>query len=79
MDAAQEGVRFGIAPKMLLSILIPLFAVLLIMGLFLGNQVSGTVDQVMSGQLDASSQAAANQVEAFFERYYGIAECLAAT
>lgn len=73
----QGEVRFGIAPKMLLGILIPLFVVLLIMGLFLGSQVSGTVNQVMSAQLDASSQAAAGQVDAFFERYFGIAEGVA--
>ena len=77
--AAQGGIKFGIVPKMLLGILVPLFAVLLIMGVFLTNKVSSSVNQVMSGQLDSSAQAAANQVETFFERYRGISECLAST
>ncbi|MBM6886185.1 methyl-accepting chemotaxis protein [Pseudoflavonifractor phocaeensis] len=33
----------------------------------------------MSAELDAEARAASSQVEAFFERYYGISECLAAT
>ena len=73
----QKGIKFGITPKMLLGILVPLFVVLLVMGLFLSNQISGTVDQVMSDQLDASALAAAGQVDAFFERYFGIAEGVA--
>lgn len=75
-----EGqVRFGIVPKLLLGILVPLFAVLIIIGIFLGMQGAKTVNEIMGADLDAEAKSAANQVEAFFERYYGISECLAAT
>nr|WP_275967600.1 methyl-accepting chemotaxis protein [Pseudoflavonifractor phocaeensis] len=42
-------------------------------------QGSSTVNEIMSAELDAEARAASSQVEAFFERYYGISECLAAT
>ena len=71
--------KFGIAPKLLVSVLVPLFVVLTIMGIFLGVQSSNTVNQIMSAELDAETKAAASEVNAFFERYYGISECLAST
>ena len=75
----KSGVRFGIVPKLLMGILIPLFAVLIMISIFLGMQGSSTVNEIMSAELDAEARAASSQVEAFFERYYGISECLAAT
>lgn len=78
-SAAHNNVKFGIVPKLLLGILIPLFVVLIIMGIFLGIQGSGTINEVMSSELDAGTNAAAYEVNGFFERYYGITECLAAT
>ena len=75
----KKQFKFGVVPKLLLGILVPLFVVLLVMSLFLGLQGSKTVNQIMSAELEAETQAAANQVDAFFSRYYGIAECLAAT
>lgn len=75
-----EGqVRFGIVPKLLLGILVPLFAVLIIIGIFLSTQGAKTVNEIMGADLDAEAKSAANQVEAFFQRYYGISECLAST
>ena len=74
-----DRVKFGIVPKLLLGILIPLFVVLIIMGVFLGIQGSRTINDVMSAELDAGTKGAASQVDGFFERYYGITECLAAT
>ena len=76
----QEGhIRFGVLQKLLIGILVPLFAVLIIMGVFLGLQGSSTVNDVMGSDLNAETRAAANQVESFFNQYYGIAECLSAT
>lgn len=77
--AGKRRIRFGIVPKLLLGILVPLFVVLIAMGIFFRMQVSSTVDRVMSAELDGEANAAANQVNAFFERYYGIVECLAST
>ena len=78
-SAVHNNVKFGIVLKLLLGILIPLFVVLIIMGIFLGIQGSRTINEVMSAELDAGSNSAANEVKGFFERYYGITECLAAT
>ena len=73
-----KTVKFGIVPKMLLGILAPLFVVLIVISIFLGLRSSATVNEVMSAELDAETRAAAYQIEAFFDRYYGIAESLAA-
>ena len=74
-----EQRKFGIVPKLLLGILIPLFVVLTIMSVFMGVQGTKVVNNTMSDALDAAAQSAASQVDAYFERYYGITECLAAT
>lgn len=77
--AGKAQVKFGIVPKLLLGILIPLFVVLIIISIFLGLQGSKTVNEIMGAELDAEAKSAASQVEAFFERYYGVSECLAST
>ena len=76
---AHGRMKFGIVPKLLLSVLCPLMVVLVVITIFLGSQGSTTINEVMSGQLNAETKAAANEVNTFFERYYGISECLAAT
>ena len=52
---------------------------MVIMSIFLGLQGSKIVNEVMNGQLNAEAKSAASQVDAFFEQYCGVAECLAAT
>lgn len=76
---AHRRMKFGIVPKLLLSVLCPLMVVLVVITIFLGLQGSTTINEVMSGQLNAETKAAANEVNTFFEWYYGISECLAAT
>lgn len=79
-NGPQTGkVKFGILPKLLLGILVPLFVVLGIMGIFLGIQGTNTVDETMSENLDSQTKAAAAQVESFFTHYYGVSESLAET
>ena len=75
----KQKFKFGIVPKLLLGILVPLFIILNIMGIFLGEQGYKTVNQIMSTELKAETKSASNEVDSVFERYYGIAECLAAT
>lgn len=75
----RRRVKFGIVPKLILGILTPLTVVLVIITVFLGLQGSKTINEVMSAQLNAETRAASNEVNTFFERYYGISECLAAT
>lgn len=77
--AHNSRIKFGILPKLLLGILAPLFVVLIIMGIFVGLKGSSMVNEIMGTELDAESLAASSQVEAFFERYSGTAECLAST
>lgn len=76
---AQKRMKFGIVPKLLLGILSPLVIVLVVITIFLGLRGSETINDVMGAQLNAEAKAAANEVNTFFERYYGISECLAAT
>lgn len=76
---AQKRMKFGIVPKLLLGILSPLVIVLIVITIFLGLRGSETINDVMGAQLNAEAKAAANEVNTFFERYYGISECLAAT
>lgn len=76
---AQGRMKFGIVPKLLIAILCPLIVVLVVITIFLGLRGSETINNVMGAQLNAEAKAAANEVNAFFERYYGISECLAAT
>lgn len=75
----RRRMKFGIVPKLILGILTPLIVVLVIITIFLGLQGSKTINEVMSAQLNAETRAASNEVNTFFERYYGISECLAAT
>ena len=79
MSGEKKLRKFGITPKLLLGILCPLIVSMAIMSGFLGVKGSEIVDEVMGGQLEAQSSAAANQVKAFLDRYYGVAECLSAT
>lgn len=79
-NGPQNGrVKFGILPKLLLGILVPLFVVLGVMGIFLGLQGASTVDEIMSADLDSETKAAANEIESFFSHYYGVTEALAET
>ena len=74
-----KGIKFGIVPKLLISILVPLFVILSVMGLFLGFQGASTIEGVMRKNVTAASQAAANEVDAYLKRYEGITDSLAAT
>ena len=62
----KKRVKFGIVPKMLLGILVPLFVVLLLISVFLGLRSSKTVNQVKGAELNAESKYAASEVDSFF-------------
>ena len=66
MGEQAERRTFGIVQKLLVSILVPLFVVLLVTTIFLGLRGGKIVTELKSGELDAATQAAAGQVEAFF-------------
>lgn len=54
-----KKIKFGIVPKLLLGILIPLFIILGTTGVFLGIQGYKTVDHIMVAELEAETEAAA--------------------
>lgn len=72
-DVGEQAERrtFGIVQKLLVCILVPLFAVLLVTSIFMGLNGGKIVKEIKSSELDAETQAAAGQVEALFERYRG--------
>ena len=80
-DVGEQAERrtFGIVQKLLVCILVPLFAVLLVTSIFMGINGGKIVKEIKSSELDAEAQAAAGQVEALFERYRGVSESLSAT
>lgn len=73
-DVGEQAERrtFGIVQKLLVCILVPLFAVLLVTSIFMGINGGKIVKEIKSSELDAEAQAAAGQVEALFERYRGV-------
>lgn len=75
----KQQFKFGILPKLLLGILIPLFVVLGIMGVFLASKGSKTINETMNAELESETRAAASEVSSLFEKYYGISDCLAST
>ena len=81
-DTLHNGgkqIKLGVVPKLLLGILCPLIISMLLVTIFLGLRGSAIVNEIMNDQLNAQANEAANASESFFNRYYGVAECLAAT
>lgn len=68
--------KIGIVQKLTLGILIPLILVLSGIGVLLGMQISGTVEQMMTDNLTSQAQAGAQQVNAFLKQYYGVVDTL---
>lgn len=64
--------KLGIAQKLALGILIPLILVLSGIGVLLGMQISGTVEQMITENLTAQAESGAQQVDAFLKQYYGV-------
>ncbi|MGO5028231.1 hypothetical protein [Candidatus Agathobaculum pullicola] len=57
--------KIGIVQKLALGILIPLILVLSGIGVLLGIQISGTVEQMMTDNLTSQAESGAQQVNAF--------------
>ncbi|MGO5116535.1 cache domain-containing protein [Candidatus Avoscillospira sp. LCP25S3_F1] len=79
MHLGGKQIKLGITPKLLLGILCPLIVCIILVSVFLGLQGSSIINKIISEQLDAQTNSAANEIDSFFSRYYGVAECLAAT
>ncbi len=74
-----KQIKLGIVPKLLLGILCPLIISMVLVTIFLGMRGSAIVNDIMNDQLNAQANEAANMADSFFNHYYGVAECLAAT
>ena len=74
----REGmiVKLGIAQKLMLGILIPLILVLSGIGVLLGIQISGTVEQMVTKNLTSQAEAGTHQVNAFLKQYYGVVDTM---
>ena len=70
-------VKLGIVQKLLIGILVPLILVLSVIGVLLGTRVSNTVEEMVRKNLTAETESAANQINAFFQKYFGVSEMLA--
>ena len=64
--------KLVIAQKLALGILIPLILVLSGIGVLLGIQISGTVEQMITENLTSQAESGSQQVEAFLKQYYGV-------
>lgn len=68
--------KLGIVQKLALGILIPLILVLSGIGVLLGIQVSGTVEQMITQNLTSQAESGAQQVNAFLKQYYGVVDTM---
>ncbi len=75
----QKTVKFGLLPKLLLGTLVPLILILLFTGIFLNQQVGNTITTMQNDYLSAETNRSAVQVEAFFQKFFGVAETEAAS
>lgn len=60
---------FGITGKLLCTILIPLLIILIVVGLFLSDQVSQIVEKHITSEIESQTTSAATTVGAYFSPY----------
>lgn len=72
-------VHLGILQKLLMGILIPLVVVFLLVGVRLNSKIDEIVIELSSSRLTSTANAAANEVDANFQRYMGAADLIAST
>lgn len=73
----RSRVKFGVKAKMVVGFLIPLAIVLIFSGIQIKNKVSDVVTSLDAKYLTAEANRAAREVDAYFERYYGIVQTIA--
>lgn len=70
----QKALKFGLLPKLLLGTLVPLILILLFTGIFLNRQIGNTITTMQNDYVSAETNRSAIQVEAFFQKFFGVAE-----
>lgn len=74
VSSARKKVKFGILLKLLLGTAIPLIVILVVIGSRLNAEMSATVIDLDNNYLTAQTAGAAKQIDAYFQKYIGIAE-----
>lgn len=76
-DIVQQGQKkysFGVLQKLLIGILLPLIIVLVGVGVLLNSQVIDTIGTIEGNYLSAETKRGAEQIDGYFEKYFGIVE-----
>lgn len=72
-------VRFSILTKLLLGTLVPLIIVLVFVGFRLNHKMDETVTDLNNNYLTAETMSASEEINAYFQKYIGLAEGTAAS
>ncbi len=78
-EKRKMKVQFGLAPKLMTAVMVPLVIILVALGVVLGKQISGTVETLSGNNLTAETRTAASAVEGYFENYLGMVRALTAS
>ena len=70
----QKKYSFGVLQKLLIGILIPLVIILVGVGFLLNSQVINIITTIEGEYLSAETKRGAEQIDGYFERYFGIVE-----
>lgn len=73
-DEKHSKVKFSILTKLLLGIVIPLICVLFLVGTVLDKKINEVVVELNNNNLTAETKGAAGDIDAYFQRYIGIAD-----
>ena len=76
-DITTKGKKkysFKVLQKLLIGILMPLIIVLIVVGILLNSQVINTISTIEGDYLSAETKRGAEQINGYFEKYFGIVE-----
>lgn len=68
--------KFGIQKKLLLGTLVPLVIVLVLVGIQLNSEMKQTVTEVNNNYLTSETKQAAQVINSYFQRYFGIIDVM---
>lgn len=77
MKVKNKKVRFGLLAKLLLGLVLPMILIMIFVGNRIIGQVKTIVTELDTNYLTAEAERAGEQVNAYFQRYIGIAEMAA--
>ena len=69
-------VKFGIMQKLLLGLLTPLAVIFIYLGVSLNYDIDKTIISISDKYLAAETEAAANEMNAHFQRYLGMGKMI---